>query len=75
MHGKKSLLVIQEILTLFVNTLTVNDKHYLLNRDNLTQPIQIQLSQKQTIFMNFFWAFLKSILNFKHLPEKDDRHS
>ena len=24
----------------------VNDKHYLLNRDNLTKPIQMQLSQK-----------------------------
>ena len=23
------------------NTLTVNDKHYLLNRDNLTEPIQM----------------------------------
>ena len=60
---------------MFVNTLRVNDKHYLLNRDNLTQPIQIQLSQKQKIFSEFFFAFLKSILNFKHLPKKDDRHT
>ena len=60
---------------MFVNTLRVNDKHYLLNRDNLTQPIQIQLSQKQKIFSEFFFAFLKSILNFKNLPKKDDRHS
>ena len=55
--------------------MTVDDKHYLLNRDNLTQPIQIQLSQKQKIFSEFFFAFLKSILNFKHLPKKDDPHS
>ena len=67
--------MIHKILRLFVNTLTVNDKHYLLNRDNLTQPIQIQLSQKQKILSEFFFAFLKSILNFKHLPKKDDRHS
>ena len=67
--------MIHKILRLFVNTLTVDDKHYLLNRDNLTQPIQIQLSQKQKIFSEFFFAFLKSILNFKHLPKKDDRHS
>ena len=67
--------MIQKILGLFVNTLTVDDKHYLLNRDNLTQPIQIQLSQKQKIFSEFFFAFLKSILNFKHLPKKDDPHS
>ena len=70
-----SLLVIQKILRLFVNTLTVDRKHYLLNRENLTQPIQIQLSQKQKIFSEFFFAFLKSILNFKHLPKKDDPRS
>ena len=58
----------------FVNILTGDDKHYLLNRDNLKQPIQIQLSQNQNIFLNFFFAFLKSLLNFKHLPKKDDAH-
>ena len=68
---KKSLLVTRKILRLFLNTLTVNDKHYLLNRDNLTQPIQMQLSEKQESFSKvFFFAFLKSILNFKHLPKK-----
>ena len=71
MHWKKSLLVIHKILRVFFNTLTVDDKHYLLNRDNLTQPIQIQLSQKEKTFSPFFFfAFLKSILNFKHLPKK-----
>ena len=33
-----------------VNTLTANDKYTLLNRDNLTQPIQIHLSQKEKTF-------------------------
>ena len=66
--------MIHKILGLFVNTLAVNDKHYLLNRDNLTQPIQIQLSQKQKTFSEFFFAFLKSILNYKHLPKKVDPH-
>ena len=75
MHWKKSLLVINKILRLFVNTLTVNDKHYQLNRGNLTQPIQMQLSEKQKTFSQFFFAFLKSILNFKHLPKKDDPRS
>ena len=51
------------------------DKHYLLNRDNLTHQIQMQLSQKQKTFPQFFFAFLKSILNFKNLPKKDDPHS
>ena len=68
--------MIHKILRPFVNTFAVNDKHYLLNRENLTQPIQMELSEKQKIFPNFFlFAFLQSILNFKHLPIKDDRHS
>ena len=78
--------MIQEILGLFVNTLTVDDNHYLLNRDNLAQQIQMQLyqklyllnrdnfvqgiqrqlCQKQKTFSEFLYAFLKSILNFKH---------
>ena len=74
MYWKKSLLVIEKFLRLFVNTLPADEKHYLLNRDNLTQPIQIQLSQKQKTFSQFFFAFLKSILNFKHLPKEDDPH-
>ena len=72
----RSLLVIHKILRLFANTLTVDDKHYLLNRDNLRQPIQMQLYQKQKqISEFFFFQFLKSILNFKHMPKKDDPHS
>ena len=67
--------MINKILRLFVDTLTVNDKQDLLNRDNLTQPIQMQLSEKQKTFSEFFFAFLKSILNFKHLPKKDDPRS
>ena len=67
--------MIHKILSLFVNTLAVNDKHYLLNRDNLTQPIQIQLPEKEENFSQFFFAFLKSILNYKHLQKKDDPRS
>ena len=70
-----SLIVIYKILRLFLNILTVNEKHYLLNTANSTQPIQLQLSQKQKFFFQFFSAFLKSILNFKHLPKKDEPHS
>ena len=72
---EKFLLVIHKILRLLVNTLTADDKHSLLNRNNLAQPIQIQLSEKQKIFCEFFLGFLKSVLNFKHLPRKDDPHS
>ena len=35
----------------------------------------MQLSQKQKTFFQFFLAFLKSILNFKHLAKRDDPHS
>ena len=55
--------------------LPVKDKHYLLNGDNLAEQIQMKLSQKQKTFSEFFFAFLKSILNFKHLPKKDDPQS
>ena len=75
MRWKKSLLVIHKIQRLFVKTLTAHDKHYLLTPDILAQRIQMQLSQKQKTFSEFFFAFLKSILNFKHLPKNDDPHS
>ena len=55
---KKSLLVICKIVGLFVNTL-VADEYSLLNIDNLTQPIQMQLSQKQKTLSKFFSIFLK----------------
>ena len=75
MHWKNSLLVIQIMLRLFVNTLRVNGTHYLINRDNLTRAIQIQLYQNKRLSVNLFFAFLKCMLNFKHLPKKDDPHS
>ena len=65
-HIKKSPLMVQKILRVFVNTLTVDDKHYLLNRDKLTEPIRVQLSQKEKAFSNFLGIF-KSVLNFKNL--------
>ena len=63
------------MLRLFVKTLAVDEKNYLLTSDNLTETIQIQLSEKQKTFFEFFFAFLKCILNFKHLPKKDDPRS
>ena len=55
---KKSLLVICKIVGLFVNTL-VADEYSLFNIDNLTQPIQMQLSQKQKTLSKFFSIFFK----------------
>ena len=55
--------------------MTVAEKQYVLTSVNFMQTIQIQLSQKRKIYFQFFFAFLKSILYSKHLPEKDDPHS
>ena len=62
--SKKSLLWTCHILGLLVNTLAAYEKYPVLNRDNLTIPIQMQLSEKQKKFSEFFAAFLKRILNF-----------
>ena len=64
------MLVLCKILGLLVNTLTGDDKYCLLYRDNLTQPIQILLSEKEKTFSEFFSAFLKSTLNFEHFQKK-----
>ena len=40
-----------------VNTFTADDKHYLRNRDNLAQLIQMQLSQKKKTFLSFLLHF------------------
>ena len=72
---KKSVLVICKISRLFPNTLSAYGKYSLLNRDNLTQPIHMQLSRKQKTFSQFFCAFLKASLNFEHFQKKDDSHS
>ena len=55
--------------------MTAYDKHYLLNRENLMSRIQMQLFQKQKIFLNFLFAFPESILNFKHFLKQDNPHS
>ena len=72
---KNSLLVTWKISRHFPNTLCADGKYSVLNRDNLTQPIQMQVSRKQKTFSEFFSAFLKSSLNFEHFQKKDDSHS
>ena len=47
-----------------------DEKYPVLNRDNLTIPIQMQLSQKQKTFSQLFAAFLKFRLNFKYFGKK-----
>ena len=69
------MLVLCKILRLFVKTLPLDGKYSLLNRDKLTEPLQIQLSKKEKSFSEFFALFLKSTLNFQHFRKKDDIHS
>ena len=67
---KKSLLVIYKISRLFPNTLSADGKYSLFNTDNLTRPIQLQVSGKLKTFAQFSAAFLKSRLNFEHFQKK-----
>ena len=67
---KESLIVICKILGHFANTLNVGHISSLLNKDKLTQPIQMQLSQKQKDFSQFLASFSKSRLNFQHFQNK-----
>ena len=52
-----------EILRLFVNALTADDKYSGSNIQNLQQHFQTPLSQKQKTFSGFFIAFLKYAWN------------
>ena len=72
---KKSLLVICKSLRLFVNTMSAVDKCSLPNRDNLMQPIHMQLSQELKTFSRYFNIFSKSRLSFEYFQKKDDAHS
>ena len=67
---KKSLFFTCKILGLVVNTIPVDEKYPVLNRENLTIPIQMQLSQKQKTFAQFLSLFLKWIINFKYFGKK-----
>ena len=51
--------------------MTADNKYSLLNRGNLMQRFQMQLSQKDKIFSNFFCAFSKFRFNFQQFQKKD----
>ena len=61
-----------EILRLFVNALTADDKYSGSNMQNLRQQFQTQLSLKQKTFSGFFIAFLKCAWNLEHFQKKDE---
>ena len=68
-------LVISEILEVFVNTLTADDKYPVQDCENLPLLIQMQISEEQKTFSEFFVPFLDSTSNFKHFETKDDCQS
>ena len=51
------------------------DKCSLPNKDNLMQPIHMQLSQKLKTFSGFFKVFSNSRLGFEYFQKKDNAHS
>ena len=75
MSWRKSAIVGSEILTLFVNTLTTDDKYSRRNMLNFTQQLEARLPQKQKTFSGLFLAFLKCALNFEHFEEKGEYSS
>ena len=62
-------------MELLLNTLAADKMYPAVNRENLTIPIQTQLSKKKRPFSEFFAAFLKFRLNFECFEKKDDPHS
>ena len=72
MSWTKSAIVRSEILTLFVSTLTTDDKYSRRNMLNFTQQFEALLSEKQKTFSGFFIAFLKCKLNLEHFVKKDE---
>ena len=55
--------------------MTADDKHYLLKRDNLTLPIQMELSQKQNLFSQFIFCIFKINIKFYTFSKKDGPNS
>ena len=74
MSWKKSRLLTCQILGLLRNTSAADEKYSVLNKDSLTIPIHMQLSQKQKTLSEFFTLFLKSRLNSNFIGKKDDPH-
>ena len=75
MRWTKSAIVWSEILPLFVNTLTTDDKYSRRNILNLTQQLEAPLSQKQKTFSGYFLAFLKCAFNLEHFAKQDEYSS
>ena len=65
-------LVTSEIFSLFVNTLTPDDKYSRRNMQIFWQQLQRPLSQKRMVVFRFFIAFLKCAWNLEHSQKKEE---
>ena len=72
---KKSPSLWYEILRVFVNALTADDKYSGSHMQNLRQQFETPLSHKQKTFSWFFIAFLKCAWNLEHFQNKDEHSS
>ena len=61
-----------EIIRLFFNALTADDKYSGSNMQNFPQQFQTPLSKKQKMFSEFFIAFMKCAWNLEHFQKKDE---
>ena len=64
-----------EILELFVNTLTTDDKYSNRNIQNLTQQLQTTMSQKKKTFYRIFITYPKSRRSSDVFVQKDESYS
>ena len=72
MSWKRSPSVWYEILRLFVNALTADDKYSGSFMQNVPQQFQTPLSNNQKTFSRFFIAFRKCAWNLQHFQKKDE---
>ena len=61
-----------EILRLFVNALTADEKYSGSNMPNIRKQFQTPASQKQKTFSWFFIAFLECAWNLEYFQKKHD---
>ena len=72
MSWAKSAFVRSEILTLFFNTLNVDEKYSHRNMLNFRKQLEAQFSQKKKNFSEIFLSFLKYALNLEHFEKKHE---
>ena len=67
-----SALVLDEIVGVFLNTLTSDGKYPVEGCENFQLPFQTQLSEKRKTVAQLFVPFLDSTSNSEHFERNDD---